>query len=120
MSDDTFAKYLARKAREHGDKFDASELLPAFRQYYGTGQRIQITTEYDNGTRWVRTGRVSATTGWRPAFLLMARSNQIGSSDVLGPRDRITAVQRGSTAPSRTWNGMLSRPLRLSRTNLGN
>jgi hypothetical protein len=39
---------------------------------------------------WGRWGYVGLTTGWRPAFLLMKRRGQVGSSDLLNPqRDKI-------------------------------
>jgi hypothetical protein len=76
----------------HGERFDASELVSAFARFHGTGQRIRVV----NGD-FIRTGRVGMTTGWRPAFLLMHRSSDHGSWDVLGPRDVITHVQYGRT-----------------------
>lgn len=58
--------------------------------------RSDIRVRVENiETGHVRTGIVSRTTGWVPALLLIHRSNDIGSSDVLGPQDRITAVKRG-------------------------
>lgn len=84
--------YLARCRARHGDKFDPSELVPRFAAFLGTGQRIRVAnTRYD----YVRTGTVGATGGWRPAFLLMHRSSDVGSSDILGPDDVITHVQYG-------------------------
>ena len=62
-------------------------------RHYGTRQRVKVTTVYDNGETFTRTGFVSRTTGWKPALLLMHRSNASGSWDVLGPRDRVVAVQ---------------------------
>lgn len=90
MSDTRFDQYVARKRAEHGDKFDDSSLVAKFRPFYHSGQRIRVA----NGD-YVRTGTVGATSGWKPAFLLMHRSTDHGSSDVLGERDVITHVQRG-------------------------
>lgn len=61
---------------------------------YGTNVRVRVVNEK---TGYERTGTVSRTTGWSPALLLMHRSNDNGSSDVLGPDDRIVAVKRGKS-----------------------
>lgn len=91
-----FDDYVSRKQQEHGDKFDASELWQKFWKYYGSDTRVKIRAYYpDSGESYTRTGRVSATTGWKPAFLLMHRSSDRGSSDVLSERDEVVAVQRG-------------------------
>lgn len=89
---------LERGRAEHGVRFDPVDLEAvdaAFRTYYGTGTRVRVETNYEDGEPYVRTGTVSTTTGWKPAFLLMHRSNAYGSSDLIGPRDRIIAVQSG-------------------------
>jgi hypothetical protein len=97
-----YTESVQRGRREHGDKWNPSALDAAaqFVPYFGTGQRIRVTRDYGNES-WTRTGRVSRTTGWRPAFLLMYRSNATGSSDVLSPEDQIVAVQnaRGQYIP---------------------
>lgn len=85
-----YTELTARKQREHGDRFDASDLHSQFIPYFNSGDRIRVA----NG-EYVRTGRVGVTTGWKPAFLLMHRASDHGSSDVLGPDDQITHVQRG-------------------------
>ncbi len=78
--------------REHGDRFDPSELAAAahFAPYLRTGLRLKVR----NGD-FVRTGTVGKTTGRRPAFLLMHRSSDHGSWDVLGPSDEIVATWTG-------------------------
>lgn len=83
--------------RRHGQQFDPADLLAAAHvaEFCGTDVRVRVRTEYPGGEVYERTGRVSLTTGWRPAFLLMHRAGAVGSSDVLGPRDQIVAVQRG-------------------------
>jgi hypothetical protein len=95
MHNHHYTKSVRRGQREHGSKWDSSALDAAaqFVPWFGTGQRIRVTRNYSGGEPETRTGRVSRTTGWRPSFLLMHRSNTIGSSDVLGPEDRIIAVQ---------------------------
>ena len=91
-----YTESLEKGRKEWGEKFDSStmdECGPLFARYF-QGPRVRIVTTYDNGETETRTGRISKTTGWRPALLLMHRSSDHGSSDVLGPRDRIVAVQR--------------------------
>jgi len=83
--------YLARGVARHGDKFDPSALADQFKPYFGTGKRIRVRFSYGEEL----TGTVGATTGWRPAFLLMRRSNSQGSPWLLGPDDKIVAVKRG-------------------------
>lgn len=90
-----YSEFETRKHREHGDKFDPAELHEKFRNYFHDG-RIKVSRYYpESGESYTRTGRVSATTGWKPAFLLMHRSNDHGSSDVLSEKDEVVAVQRG-------------------------
>jgi hypothetical protein len=77
--------------RQHGNKFDSTELdtCPDIIHFYNaTNARVRI-----EGPFGVRFGRISTTTGWRPTFLLMHRMTDIGSSDLLGPDDRVTGVQ---------------------------
>lgn len=86
-----FASRLARGERQWGDRFDPSELTDKFVPYFDTGDRIKVHTSYGEDI----TGTVSTTTGWRPAFLLVRRSNAMGSSDLLSDRDTVVAVKRG-------------------------
>ena len=86
----TYAEYLADKKRQHGDKFDPSELDQRFVPYFRTGQRIKVET-----CGLIITGTVGVTTGWRPVFLLIRTSRSVGSSWTLGSKDKILAVQHG-------------------------
>lgn len=86
-----YEEFVMRKVAEYGEKFNTSELSPKFARYLHTGQRIKVRSEFG----YERTGTVGVTTGWRPAFLLMHRSNASGSSDVLRASDEIVAVKRG-------------------------
>ena len=90
-----YQESLERGRKEWGAKFDTSALNECGARFakYFQGPRVKVVTTYDNGETETRTGRISRTTGWRPAFLLMHRSSDHGSSDVLGPKDRIVAVQ---------------------------
>lgn len=92
---ETFDNYLTRQRAEYGDRFDPSSLAPQFIPYLNSGQRIKVRSTYGGDEVYERTGTVGVTGGWRPAFLLMHRSSDIGSSDVLGRKDEIVAVQRG-------------------------
>lgn len=67
---------------------DNSGLPAKFKHYYDNGQRIEVKTPYGETVR----GYVGKTTGWRPAYLLMARSNSTGSSELLDERYEITAT----------------------------
>lgn len=97
--------YEERKQRgriDHGDKFDASQMDAVMAAdpvgigaYFGTTVRVRVRTTYQDGAHFDRTGRLSTTMGWRPGILLMHRSSDTGSWDVLRPGDRITHVQRG-------------------------
>ena len=53
----------------------------------GTPQRIKVRRMYPGGEAWERTGRVGRSTGPRPLYLLMRRSDSTGSSDVLDGND---------------------------------
>lgn len=86
-----FEQYLDRKRREYGERFNDSELAPGFVRYFNTGERIRVRTSYGA----VITGTVGVTTGWRPCFLLMPRSDSRGSSETLSVRDAVVAVKRG-------------------------
>lgn len=86
-----FDDTLNRKTREHGTKFDPSDLASAFVPYYNSGERIKVRAPWGDET----TGTVGMTTGWRPAFLLMRTSRSIGSSYVLRETDTVIAVKRG-------------------------
>lgn len=90
-----FEFFVNEAKRKHGDRFSDASLWPQFRQYLEI-KSIRLTVErtYQNGEVYRRTGWVGVSTGWAPAFLLMRRSNSVGSSDVLGADDRIVAVKR--------------------------
>lgn len=45
--------------------------------------RLYLVTTYSDGTTWHRTGYIGRTTGTRPAYLLVPRSSDDGSSDLL-------------------------------------
>ena len=89
---------IERGQAQHGTQFDSGALQAvdhAVLVAYDRKLRVKVTTTYDGGETYTRTGTVGSTTGWRPAWLLMHRSNAIGSSDVLGPDDRVVAYWDG-------------------------
>jgi len=94
-----YDEMVADKKAQYGGKFDPSDLDPRFVQYFNSGERIRVDTPLTYGKVMSRTGTVGVTTGWRPAFLLIHRSNASGSIDLLLPPDnnRITAVKRGTS-----------------------
>ncbi len=77
----------------HLKTIDRSNLAPRFASYYESGVRIRVRFSYGEE----RTGTVAKTTGWKPSYMLMARSNSWGSSDLLDSHDAITAVKIGRT-----------------------
>jgi hypothetical protein len=84
----------AELRQKHGDKADVSDIAacdPNAILAYGNGYRVRVTDKHG----FTRTGRVSRTTGRKPALLLIHRSNASGSWDILSARDRVIAVQHG-------------------------
>ena len=85
-----YTDYIARKRAEYGERFDPSELDPRFAPYFDNGERVRVATY-----GLVLTGTIGVTTGWRPAFLLIRRKTDRGSSWVLGANSHVLAVKRG-------------------------
>lgn len=87
---------IARGMARWGEKFDSSSLDAVdsrIRTAFNTGGRVIVESAYDDGSTWVRAGRVGITTGWRPAFLILWSDSQTGSSDTVGASDRVIATQ---------------------------
>lgn len=68
--------------------YDPSDLAEKFAPFHESGQRIEVKTPYGETLR----GYVGKTTGWKPCYLLLARSNSHGSSELLD--DRYEIVQK--------------------------
>jgi hypothetical protein len=85
LSNTSFNDYLIGKKAEYGKKFNSKDLAKKFVPYFESGQRIEIKTEYGE----IKRGYVGVTTGWRPAFLLISRSNSLGSSELLSNKTEI-------------------------------
>lgn len=79
----------ARGRAKYGDKWDASELVEPWATWYHQDARVMV----DYGHETV-CGRVSVTGGWRPSFLLMRRTSDIGSAYLLDDRCKLVAVKR--------------------------
>ena len=72
----------------NGHELDTSGLAPQFEQYYQSKQRIEVQFAYGENVR----GYVGKTTGWKPSYLLLLKSNSSGSSYLLGHGDKIIAT----------------------------
>jgi hypothetical protein len=56
-------------------------------QAHKSGARLYLVTTYIDGSEWHRTGRIGKTAGHKPAYLVMSRSDSMGSSDLLSEWD---------------------------------
>ena len=87
--DRSYADLVYRRQREYGERFSEADLDKRFISFFESGERIRVF-DLDQEI----TGTVDVTTGWKPAFLLMRRSSDMGSGILLGPKTKILAVQR--------------------------
>jgi len=85
--DSAIARLRARWGAEFTEPDTTREQRGHFR-----GDRIEVTTTYDNGETFVRRGRLSITSGWAPSLMLIHRRNTCGSWDLLDKNDKITAT----------------------------
>lgn len=95
MSDALDSLYARARAR-WGHLFDDVDLRNApslIRSLYGTDARVIVETTYPNGATWRVAGRIGVTSGFRPAFMLLARSDSSGSSSLIGS----TEAEDGTT-----------------------
>lgn len=86
MGNRDFESYTGRLLRQHGDKFDGSDLAPKFAEHFG--HRVEV--KFSSGE--VKRGWVSGTTGWRPSLMLMLRRHSRGSSWLLADKDALVRV----------------------------
>ena len=86
-----FEDYVERGRVKHGDRFGTSSLAEQFIPYFNSGRRIRVLSPWGEES----TGTVGVSTGWSPVFLLMARSDSIGSTRVLHDNDIILDVKYG-------------------------
>lgn len=89
-----YTGWVNNARHRHGDKLDLSDVMkvhPLIRNHFH-GARIEVIRTWPNGETYVRRGRVSVTTGYRPALMLMHRTSDTGSSDLLGEYDRLGAI----------------------------
>jgi hypothetical protein len=83
---------IARGQAAEGGRFNPGSLLEAsqLHHYYHTGERVEVDV-YGDG-ECIERGRIGTTTGWMPAFLLIHRRNDIGSSTLLDKRAKVLKV----------------------------
>ena len=87
-----YTDMLARFQQRWGEAFDPSGLDMRFADFYGTRTRIGVrwSNDHDEPTKF---GTVGVTTGWRPCFLLIRRSSDHGSSELLDTNMDIVMVK---------------------------
>ena len=90
-----YGAFVLRGLGQWGDKWTDADLAQQFVPFLNSGERVKVTTTYGDGEEFTRTGTIGVTGGWRPVFLLMHRSNSVGSWDTLKATDKIVAVKRG-------------------------
>ena len=81
-----YFEVLGRLRAKHGTRFNPPQGVDHLIPYFGM-RRVEGTGQYE-----VRRGRIGITTGWAPALLLLHNATSIGSSDLLGPDDKVTAI----------------------------
>jgi hypothetical protein len=79
-----YNSFIARAQKKHGSKFDSSALAEQFIPYFNNQQRIEVDFGYEK-----KRGYIGVTGGWKPCFLLMLRTDSIGSSYTLRHEDKI-------------------------------
>lgn len=81
-----YEQAIARLRKQHGDKLTPPQGVDHLIKYFGV-RRVEVTGPYG-----VRRGRIGMTTGWGPALILVPNATARGSSDVLEPEDKVTAI----------------------------
>ena len=84
----SFKQYINRKQRKYGEEFDDSDLSKQFVEYYENERRIEV--DFGNGE--IKRGRIGISTGWKPIFLLMLKSNSTGSCYTLTDKCKILRI----------------------------
>lgn len=84
-----FEKLCADRKNQYGEKWDPSDLSQQFVSHFNTGHSRRIKVKGVGNCGEDVWGFVGITTGWKPAFLLMRREGQVGSSIVLSDKDQI-------------------------------
>lgn len=105
-----YKRIAAQAARLNPGKQISMELIEnvdtALLDAYASGSRVKVERTDSDGEVYSRTGTVSVSLGWTPVLLLIARSNQRGSSDTLSSKDRVThwrSETSGGYIPVRQW-----------------
>lgn len=86
-----FEQYCKNKKAQYGTLFSTKNLAQQFIPYLHTNTRLKIQDE----TGQTYFGTVGISTGWVPVFLLMHSTRSIGSSFILQPHHKITAIKTG-------------------------
>ena len=87
-----YADYCKIKKLEFGDKFNTANLNRNFVYWFDNQTRVKVLTSYGE----VITGRIGVTTGCKPSFMVMSKSNSIDSSDLITLDDKVIAYQNNS------------------------
>lgn len=85
-----YEDFIERKTREYGDRFDPSDLDQRFIPFFRTGDRVKVQSIYEERFEF---GTVGVTTGWKPAFLLVHRWTDHGSTTILDSSYVLVAVK---------------------------
>jgi hypothetical protein len=96
-----YQQMVHRFRAQYGDRFVEPETTDAQRRFYRTDTRVEVTTTYDSGEKFVRRGTITTTTGWHPSLMLLHRRSDSGSWDLLDKDDVVTAWfdRRGKRYP---------------------
>jgi len=81
-----YQAFCARKRQEYPDTFSEEHLNPIFIHAFNEGDTYRVHVDRGYEKVW---GYIGITTGWAPCFLLMRRRGQHGSSETIGPSDKI-------------------------------
>lgn len=81
-----YSEWRITKCKEHGAKFDSSDLNQSFIPYFESGERITVDFGYET-----KRGTIGVTTGWKPVFLLVLTKRSLGSSYTIGKDTKVIA-----------------------------
>jgi hypothetical protein len=88
MNKKNYESVISHRKLIYSKKFSDQSLAKKFIPFFESGQRIEV----DFGYGTIKRGTVGITTGWIPQFILLLRSNSLGSSYTLSNKDKITKV----------------------------
>jgi hypothetical protein len=89
----SYKEHIEWKKQSYGDKFSDISLNKEFIPYFGSEARVEVAFQDNKGKTYeVKRGRIGITTGWKPCFLLMLKTNSRGSSYTIGKNDKVLKV----------------------------